>query len=158
MKKAIHILLDSSEYMHDLREQVLETMDQYLHPPGGKEESFFGWSSFNGELHHHYMAKPVHEVIWNPVLEYKPAGPSILYDAMMNTMQLLREHNLPKNHAVELVIITRGFDTGSVHSLDEVKQVIRDVKDMRIRFSGANIQAMEHAALTRQQFAELYGR
>jgi hypothetical protein len=156
MKTNMHILLDSSGYAHAVREQALEALQQHLHQPD-KEERVFGLSTFAGELHHHHLAQPLGELTWDAA-EYKPAGPSKLYDAILETIQLLRERELTSQYAVELVILTKGYDTASVHTLEEVKEAVKNCTDIRLRFPGANVHAMEHAALNLKQFSELHVR
>lgn len=154
MKTNMHILLDSSGYAHAIREQALEALQQHLHQPG-KEERIFGLSTFAGELQHHHIAQPLEELTWDAAAEYKPAGPSRLYDAVIDTLQLLRDRGLTSQYAVELVILTKGYDTASGHTLEELKAVVKNCTDIRLRFPGANVHAMEHAALNLKQFSEL---
>ena len=156
MRKYMHILLDSSGYGYAVREQALETLQQHLHQPGN-EALVFGISTFAAELRHHHVAQPLEELSWDSSSEYKTAGPSKLYDAIISTIELLRKHDLTRRYATELVIITKGYDTASVHTLEDLRSVITNCSDIRLRFPGANLHAMEHAALNLRQFSEQYG-
>lgn len=157
MKTLLHFVFDRSGYTLSVREEAMEVLSQYLHNPMDQQH-VYGLTVFNKEVEHLLLLEDDPDKIIAEAAKYPSEGPSVVYDAIVDTVEILRSKGLTQEYQVDLVVITKGIDTASKQNLEGLFDLVESTKDIHFRFPGANLNHMEMAELRLRQMQRLKGR